>query len=117
LEGDIRDPARTPVAADGRFIGNFPLAHSPASGDLAGHGGLLQPTVTWSEFDMSAVAIPRHGRRPFSFPARWPNDRPLPGAVNMNFYDGHVAQVPLEQLWQQEWHRDYRPPTKRPRLE
>jgi hypothetical protein len=34
----------------------------------------------------------------------------------MSFYDGHVALVRLENLWQQEWHQNYQPPKKRPGL-
>jgi hypothetical protein len=34
----------------------------------------------------------------------------------MSFYDGHVALVRLENLWQQEWHRDYHAPPRRPNL-
>jgi prepilin-type processing-associated H-X9-DG protein len=39
----------------------------------------------------------------------------LPGGINVSFYDGHVALVPLEGLWQLEWHRDWQS-VKRPGL-
>jgi prepilin-type processing-associated H-X9-DG protein len=116
LEGELASPALTPVTGDGRAFSLFATAHTPASADLAGLSTVAMPGAIILGGPM-LVAIPRHGRRPATFPARWPNDRPLPGAVNMSYFDGHVAQVPLEQLWQQAWHRDYRPPAKRPALQ
>jgi prepilin-type N-terminal cleavage/methylation domain-containing protein/prepilin-type processing-associated H-X9-DG protein len=114
-ETEVRQPAQTPVTTDARFSLITPSTTAPASVDLVGVGNLSH-VINGANHWMHN-AIPRHGRRPASFPARWPNDQPLPGAVNMSYFDGHVAPVPLEQLWQQEWHQDYRPPTKRPRLE
>jgi prepilin-type N-terminal cleavage/methylation domain-containing protein len=67
----------------------------------------------------TAFAIPRHGSRP----ARPVSDeeyspkQKLPGAVNLDFSDGHVEQVPLEKHWNQHWHKYYVPPAKRPGLE
>jgi prepilin-type processing-associated H-X9-DG protein len=60
--------------------------------------------------------IARHGRRPRPIPKRWPAGERLPGAINVAFFDGHVEQVPLEELWQLYWHKDYEPPAKRPGL-
>jgi prepilin-type N-terminal cleavage/methylation domain-containing protein/prepilin-type processing-associated H-X9-DG protein len=114
-EGEVLRPALTPVTSDARFFLMRATPQMPASADLSGAGAMPPHGVGASEA-MNA-AIPRHGRRPASFPARWPNGQPLPGAVNMSYFDGHVAPVPLEQLWQQEWHRDYRLPTKRPALQ
>jgi hypothetical protein len=34
----------------------------------------------------------------------------------VGFVDGRVAPVPIEQLWDFYWHKDYKPPTKRPGL-
>jgi prepilin-type processing-associated H-X9-DG protein len=42
-------------------------------------------------------------------PAFWPPNRPLPGAVNVAFFDGHGETVKLPRLWQLYWHRDYLP--------
>ena len=42
--------------------------------------------------------------------------RRLPGAINVSFYDGHVETVKLERLWSLHWHKNYRPPAKRPGL-
>jgi prepilin-type processing-associated H-X9-DG protein len=65
---------------------------------------------------MGMLTIPRHGSRPNRVPTSQRPQDPLPGAINVSFYDGHAEQVRLERLWQLEWHRDYRPPAKRPGL-
>jgi prepilin-type processing-associated H-X9-DG protein len=65
---------------------------------------------------MAAFTIPRHGSRPGNISTDHPPEQKLPGAINMSFYDGHVAQVKLERLWQLDWHKNYRIPSKRPGL-
>jgi prepilin-type processing-associated H-X9-DG protein len=65
---------------------------------------------------MGAFAIPRHGSRPARIPTFHPRQAPLPGAINVSFYDGHVEQVKLDRLWQLSWHKDYVAPKKRPGL-
>jgi prepilin-type processing-associated H-X9-DG protein len=65
---------------------------------------------------MGAVALPRHGSRPNPLPSEWPSDKPLPGAVNVSFFDGHGELVKLDRLWQLYWHKDHQPPAKRPGL-
>ena len=62
------------------------------------------------------MTIPRHGSRPSPVPRQWPADRPLPGAVNVTFFDGHGELVKLDRLWRLCWHVDYQPPAKRPGL-
>jgi prepilin-type processing-associated H-X9-DG protein len=75
-----------------------------------------QPQGTPFSRGMSVLTIPRHGSRPHRVPTEHPATQPLPGAINVSFYDGHVELVKLERLWQLQWHRDYRPPPKRPGL-
>jgi prepilin-type processing-associated H-X9-DG protein len=65
---------------------------------------------------MSLLTIPRHGSRPSRISTDHPATALLPGAINVSFYDGHAEQVKLERLWQLQWHRDYKPPRKRPGL-
>jgi prepilin-type N-terminal cleavage/methylation domain-containing protein/prepilin-type processing-associated H-X9-DG protein len=64
----------------------------------------------------SYFTIPRHGSRPNPVPTYWPPNKPLPGAVNVSFFDGHGELVKLDRLWQLYWHRDYQPPARRPGL-
>jgi prepilin-type N-terminal cleavage/methylation domain-containing protein/prepilin-type processing-associated H-X9-DG protein len=112
-EDQIMRTSQTPVFADGTsFWWVWPReTDMPASNLQTGQpaGGSSYP---WG---MNAVTIPRHGSRPSSIPTNQrPRDR-LPGSINVSFYDGHVATVRLEELWQLEWHRSWQTP-KRPGL-
>jgi prepilin-type N-terminal cleavage/methylation domain-containing protein/prepilin-type processing-associated H-X9-DG protein len=63
---------------------------------------------------LQAVAIARHGSAPTPAPTAWPIAQPLPGAINVAFFDGHGETVKLERLWQLNWHQDWKAPAKRP---
>jgi prepilin-type processing-associated H-X9-DG protein len=93
---DVNRPEVTPIWADG------------------GHG--LEIFVDSNSFRRRIISdlefnVPRHGSRPSDpIPVgdSWVFvEGRLPGAVNANFADGHVEQVPLENLWKLYWHRDY----------
>jgi prepilin-type N-terminal cleavage/methylation domain-containing protein/prepilin-type processing-associated H-X9-DG protein len=110
-EGQIQQPATTPVLGDGEIVLANPLATDDAPYDFVhGYNTLL------SRIDMSLFALPRHGNRPHSFPESWPAHQPLPGAINMAFFDGHQELVPLDALWRLYWHESYKIPIKRPDL-
>ena len=113
-EGEIAEPARTPAIVDGIFPTVMPFATDPAPNDLVTPFflGPNHPLPTW----MCGVALPRHGSRPGAIPRSHQPQDLLPGANNVSFYDGHAQLVPVEQLWQLSWHRDYQPPAKRPGL-
>jgi prepilin-type N-terminal cleavage/methylation domain-containing protein len=113
-EAQVARPHLTPVVADAVFLELFPTTTDfPAvnlfTGDLPTAGGSYTA-------GMSCVCIPRHGSRPNPVPRRWLANQPLPGAINVGLYDGHVEMVKLDNLWQLYWHRDYEPPAKRPGL-
>lgn len=121
-ETEIRNPAMTPVFTDGIYpFPVYPMAfHGPS---LNPYTGVLyeEPaspggTGIWAGGYMSFIALPRHGSRPNKMPdgTLWPYTRPLPGAVNVAFFEGHVEAVPLEKLWWLHWHQDYVPPKRRP---
>ncbi len=103
---EIRQPTLTPVILDGSVA--QVLAHASDSTP----GNLLNPPA----FGMWTVSLPRHGRRPKVPIASWASKQPFPGAVNVIFFDGHRELVKLDRLWGLHWHRDYRPPEKRPGL-
>jgi prepilin-type processing-associated H-X9-DG protein len=65
---------------------------------------------------MASFTIPRHGRRPNAIPTSRPANQPMPGAINVVMFDGHVELVKLDNLWQLTWHKDYKPPVQRPGL-
>ncbi len=66
--------------------------------------------------DMASINLPRHGNRPKSISRNWPENKPLPGAVNVGFFDGHVKTTKLDDLWNLKWYPGYEPPAKRPGL-
>ena len=107
-DSDIRWPARTPVFCDSIFLDMWPQASdTPARNLLAG-------APTSASGGISCITIARHGAGPQSAPRTLPPGARLPAAINIYYEDGHVSLVPLEQLWQQQWHQNYQPPASRP---
>ncbi len=107
---EIMHPASTPFLADSTDCFELPLVSDIPPTDLV---PVRRDTGSgW----MSDFIIPRHGRRPNPVPQYWPRDKPLPGAVNASFFDGHGELVKLDRLWQLYWHRDWQSPAKRPGL-
>lgn len=102
-EAQISQPVLTPVLGDGVDVSQPVYENYDVPPDISNpesHPG------TFMYF-----AIPRHGHHPNSFPKQWPYGRPLPGAVNISFYDGHGEQVKLPRLWQLYWHNYWQPPS------
>jgi prepilin-type N-terminal cleavage/methylation domain-containing protein/prepilin-type processing-associated H-X9-DG protein len=107
-EYDIQRPLLTPFFCDAIWDEVWPQADDRPSFDLY-TGWYLGETGC-----MCMLSIPRHGGGPtLRASTRWSFDRRRPGAINVIFFDGHAAPVPLEQLWQLYWHKDYIPPIKR----
>jgi len=112
-ESEVLHPSVAPVLADSMNEMVWPQA-SDLPVPFFHVGGLC--SFCAGIRDMAAVAIPRHGNRPNPPPTEWHQDRPLPGAVNVTFFDGHGELVKLDRLWQLYWHKNYQPPAKRPGL-
>jgi prepilin-type N-terminal cleavage/methylation domain-containing protein/prepilin-type processing-associated H-X9-DG protein len=112
-EERIVRPALTPLLADGvvNFAEPFP-SNMPATDLYSGRDAAL-PANAWS---ICVMNIPRHGKRPRPVPRNWSASLPLPGAVNVVFWDGHAQLVKLDDLWQFYWGPNYVPPAKRPGL-
>jgi len=121
-EGQVQRPTLTPVVVDAVWWRLSPTAQDSAPSNLATGGSSFGPSggngMGPIDVDgpMSLAAIPRHGNRPTYLPAPWPQNQPLPGAVNVGFFDGHGETVKLERLWQLYWSAGYQPPAKRPGL-
>jgi prepilin-type N-terminal cleavage/methylation domain-containing protein/prepilin-type processing-associated H-X9-DG protein len=107
-ENDVQRPVLTPFYVESILNETAPLATDLPSSDLY---------LGWN-FDtpgqMSWLTIARHRYRPLHAPTSCYWSLVHPGAINVSFVDGHVGTVPLEQLWQLYWHKDYQPPAKRP---
>jgi prepilin-type N-terminal cleavage/methylation domain-containing protein len=107
-EAQIKHPAWIPVLSDGVM----PFIHTWE--DFRPPSNPLNPFP--QERGAMYVAVPRHGSHPNPVPTRWAINRPLPGAINVSFYDGHGELVKLDRLWQLYWHAKWVPPAKRPGL-
>jgi prepilin-type N-terminal cleavage/methylation domain-containing protein/prepilin-type processing-associated H-X9-DG protein len=111
----VTHPERTPVLADGVFDFVTPFSADPPATDLRTGRIAGLPSDTYME--MGTMNIPRHGKRPNPVPRNWPTSSPLPGAVNVVFFDGHAQPIKLDDLWQLYWSSYYVPPAKRPGLQ
>jgi prepilin-type N-terminal cleavage/methylation domain-containing protein/prepilin-type processing-associated H-X9-DG protein len=113
-ESQIQKPTLTPLVGDGIYYMSAPFESTPPPLNLYAGSDIN----TWGNPEplYYPFFITRHGSHPEPIPTNWPRTKPLPGGVNMGFYDGHCELVKLEQLWQLYWHRDYAPPAKRPGL-
>lgn len=114
-EEALTQPSQTPVVGDGVEDLAWPREVDRPTGTLI--GGMNSGRNYVGPGYMNIVAFPRHGKRAARIPVNWPVSRPLPGAINMGFFDGHGELVQLDRLWQLYWHRDYQPPAKRPGLQ
>ena len=115
-EEDLKHPPNdVPYLVDGiyTFVLPFPT-DKPATDLFAG----TRPNTSSSvdPYALTGNNLPRHGNRPRSIPRNWPEDKPLPGAVNVGFFDGHVSLTKLDNLWNLSWYPGYQPLSKRPGL-
>ena len=110
-ESQVNRPTLTPILVDAGLWVLQPLATDHAPTDL-----FLGRPVDSEIYGMAWACVPRHGSRPANAPRSWPANQPMPGAVNVSFFDGHAETVRLEGLWQLYWHVRYVPPAKRPGL-
>jgi prepilin-type N-terminal cleavage/methylation domain-containing protein/prepilin-type processing-associated H-X9-DG protein len=111
VEGEILQPSLTPGLCDGAGV----ITHATENDDPP-YDLLNGYNIRLSRIGMSLVALSRHNIRSGSLSSQWPSNLPLPGAINVAFFDGHQELVKLDNLWTLYWHRDYRVPDKRPGL-
>ncbi len=103
--------SEAPYCLDGtRIWANVGPWDPPATDLLLGRKNDL------SDEGMASVCIPRHGNRPRIIPRDWPENKPLPGAVNVGFFDGHVGLTKLDNLWFLKWNPNWEVPLRRPGL-
>jgi len=109
-EAQILHPAKTPVFADSVTFWSC----WPRETDLPAVN--LQTGDPDLQLGMNMLTIPRHGSHPSYVTTNQPPSAKLPGSIDVSFYDGHVEAVPLEGLWQLEWHQGWKTPARRPGL-
>ena len=104
-EMGVQRAVETPVFGDGMWVDAWPQAPDPPARNLyEGWGG---------QGGMGRYCLARHGSVSVA-PRNVPAGSPLPGAINISFADGHAGSWRLEKLWDLAWHKDYKPPAKRP---
>jgi prepilin-type N-terminal cleavage/methylation domain-containing protein/prepilin-type processing-associated H-X9-DG protein len=112
LESSLKDSPTLPTFLDGTTINVRPLSTDLPATDL--YNGLRPNSM---HYEMPTINIPRHGSRVRGEAlTNWPENKPLPGAINLAFFDGHVSQVRLDKLWFLNWSTEYRIPSRRPGL-
>jgi prepilin-type N-terminal cleavage/methylation domain-containing protein len=112
-ESQIQRTSKTSVFADCVIFGEC----WPAEDDLPAvnlQNGDISAAEQWR--GMNTLTIPRHGSHPSSVTTNQPPNKRLPGSIDISFYDGHVEAIPLENLWQLEWHQGWKTPALRPGL-
>jgi prepilin-type N-terminal cleavage/methylation domain-containing protein/prepilin-type processing-associated H-X9-DG protein len=117
-ESQINNPGATPVLADGAFPWVFPLIPTIFSTSFYPDGSydLTSPQAIYDGLDLFQLVLFRHGNHPNRVPRSWQITQPLPGAINVVFFDGHAQPEPLESLWNLQWSRSWVPQARRPGL-
>ena len=107
-ESHITQPTLLPVAADASWELGYPLD--------ADEAGTLDQFEDGPAFNMRVFCVPRHGSKASKVTTNepWPKTEPLPGSINVVYFDGHVQLTPLEKLWQLHWHRNFTPRNRVP---
>ncbi|MEI6390418.1 MAG: prepilin-type N-terminal cleavage/methylation domain-containing protein [Verrucomicrobiota bacterium] len=104
----VQKPTQTPVFADAMWVDSWPTATDPPAKNLYEQQNPAPAGI-------NRFMVARHGKTsPTSAPQNVALGQPLPGSINMAFFDGHVELVKLDRLWDYYWHLNYVPPAKRP---
>ena len=99
-DSTIPMPSKTPFFMDAMWPDLWPLATDRPAADI--YAGDV------SVAGMARCTLPRHGGRPAaSTPHTSRAPKPLPGAINLSFADGHVELSKLGRLWDFQWHNGY----------
>ena len=111
-EPDIAKPSLTPVFGDCVTWSVLPLSTNSPARDL-----YSDLTSSPGQTAIARYTIARHGARGTAQRSMsvQPGE-PLGSWVNnLVLYDGHVAGVKLDRLWEYYWHKQWEPPATRPR--
>jgi prepilin-type N-terminal cleavage/methylation domain-containing protein len=110
-ESAIGIVSQTPVFADSIWLDAWPYATDLPSSDL--FNGEI--TAAFNQGPMGRFTIARHGGTPAgSAPRSIDITKSLPGAINVEFSDGHVVLQKLDSLWNDYWSAAYTPVSPRP---
>jgi hypothetical protein len=99
----VQKPSQTPLFFDQNYVECVPIETDQPASDLY-YG---QTPDTFARAGMGCCTIIRHGGRTATGSVPWQHGQPLPGAINMNFTDGHGELVKLPNLWNYSWHLNW----------
>ena len=110
LDSDVRHSSESPIFCDSMWVDAWPQeidrpASNLANGNAGENAGMARITVARHKYPAGNLPLPSSKYR----------DKPLPGAINLVFYDGHASLAPNEKLWGYQWHKNWKNPGKRPR--
>jgi prepilin-type N-terminal cleavage/methylation domain-containing protein len=116
-EGQVIQPSQTPVFGDCMWCdAPFPTPSDPAPLSAnhqtrdyySGATGLVPAN---SNDGLGRFCLARHGSTSGgSALSHWAKGTRPPGAINLSFFDTHVETVPIANLWNLPWSRDWVPP-------
>jgi prepilin-type N-terminal cleavage/methylation domain-containing protein/prepilin-type processing-associated H-X9-DG protein len=105
---DVQYPVQTPIFADAMWVDSWPTATDPPARNLFEQASPAAAGI-------NRFTVGRHGSvAPKGALKQVGAGQPLPGAINIGFFDTHVELIKLDRLWDFYWHRNYVPPTRRP---
>lgn len=108
IRGIPAHPLQTPVFADGNGIDTQSRPTDLPSTNL-------YTGATDAQGSIATLTIARHGGRSASAAPRQVDiTQPLPGAIDVALFDGHVEKAPLENLWNYYWNATWVVPRPRP---
>jgi prepilin-type processing-associated H-X9-DG protein len=97
----VKNSAMTPIFGDGNWVDCWPDRNDPPWHNL--QTGDQNPP----DWQIARYLIARHGpQRPAVPPLNASFAKPFPGGINIVFFDGHVENVSLNNLWSLTWHQD-----------
>jgi prepilin-type N-terminal cleavage/methylation domain-containing protein/prepilin-type processing-associated H-X9-DG protein len=107
----VRYPSTTPVFCDGIWPDAWPYeADAPYQNLMTGFYSSSTPN---GPEGIQRLMIARHGpQRPSVPPTKVSGSAVWPGGINMVFFDGHVEDVSLNNLWNLYWHPNWAFPPK-----
>ncbi len=101
-ESAVSKPTLTPVFADGSWVDAWPQSTDGAFQNLQTGSGPANNSS--GQAGMDRFFVSRHGpHRPSIPPANFNLNNTLPGGIFTVFFDGHVEDITLENLWTLYW--------------
>jgi prepilin-type N-terminal cleavage/methylation domain-containing protein len=105
----VRYPAQTPLLGDAMWVDTWPTATDAPARNLY--------QIPWPDYvgGIERFDVARHGSAaPGQAPRHVAPGAPLPSAINLVLFDGHVELANLNLLWNYYWSPNYVVPSKWP---